>query len=361
MISQFQQIYAVYAFKHFSALDRRRLWLKLAKLLENNVPLVVAIDELKKRRLERKQHGHPQTLALIAWHKALNRGEQLSMAIEGWVSKEEQMLLAAGENSGSLVQALWSAAKLIIAKKEILAAVANGVTYPFILLLMAFGVLYQFGFKIVPAFVNSSRGFEWQGMAKVMIAMSSFSQNWLGVTAIVMIVGICVFFVTLPHFDGPLRVKLDRFAPYSVYRIMVGSTWLIAMGALMKAGVQSKIALERLDTGSSPWLSRRLRGTLIGINSGRSLGEALLATGFEFPDKEIVDDLTIYASLSGLDETLSNLGDEWLSESVGLIKSQMSVVFGIAIAGVGGLVALMVTGMIVMQIQLATVMQNLSR
>lgn len=353
--------YAQWMFKNFSAAERRRIWIKLGTLMKNGVALMQAIGTLKTRRIDNNKQGHPGTIALIAWEKSLNDGERLSTAIDQWVSKEEAMLIAAGEISGALIEALQSAAKLMVAKKEIVSALASGMVYPFILVLMAFGVLYQFGFKIIPAFVNSSHGLEWRGMAKVMIAMSNFSQHWLWLVAVILVVVVSIFFITLPHFDGGLRVKLDRVAPYSVYRIMHGSTWLIATGALIKAGLQGKAALEQLEEGASPWLKRRLHACLSGINSGLPMGDALLASGFEFPDREIIEDLCVYSSLSGLDKALSDLGDEWLGESVVRIKAQMTAVFGIAIVGVGGLVATMVTGMIEMQIQLSTVMQHLTR
>jgi type II secretory pathway component PulF len=338
---------------------RRRLWLKMAKLIGNGVQILHAIASIRNLRIESGSESHPETIALGEWAKKLNNGRPLSEALEGWVPTDERMLISAGESSGTIEQALRSAARVLEARKQINAAVYKGLAYPFILLVMSFGVMYLFGFKIVPAFTTGAlKNAHWTGIALGMINVSMFIRAWLWVIAICSTSVFVAFFVTLPFFDGQIRVKLDRYPPYSIYRVIQGSTWLIAMAAMVEAGMRIEAALQQMAETAGPWLRNRIDACISEMRSGRNMGDALSRTGYEFPDREIINDLGVYASLSGFDQALSTTGREWLEESVGQIQSRMNVVFGFCIVLLGGLIAFMVSGMIGMQMQLATALQT---
>lgn len=358
-IHEIEETWAKVWFSSIDSNGRRRLWLKLAKMIGNGVQILQAIESIKDRRIASGGAGQPDTIALQAWSDAIHNGSRLSQATEGWVTVEERMLIAAGEQSGTFEMALRSAARVMEARKKIISAVIGGLSYPFVLIMIALGVLYLFGFKIVPAFTKAIQGGgEWHGMAKAMIMVSTFTQNWLWLMLPLLFGFIIVFFLTLPHFDGPVRIKLDRYPPYSIYRILQGSTWLIALSAMVGAGLRIENAMEQLAENAGPWLKRRINECLRGMRSGRSMGDSLARTGYEFPDREIIDDLAVYSALSGFEEALSMLGREWIDEAVEQIQSRMKIIFGICILIVGGLIAFLVSGMIAMQLQISEVFQQ---
>jgi type II secretory pathway component PulF len=362
-----EQAYARFIFKtgipilSDSTAQRRRLWLKLSKMMKNGMKLMQAITVIRDRRIAAGGKSHPMTLALDAWATGLRNGKRLSAAMEGWVGEQEMMLIAAGEQSGDVPGALIATARTMQAKRAIKKTISRGLAYPSFLLLLAFAVLYLFGFKIVPAFTNAIPGSQWTGLALAMIKVSNFAQNWLWLLALSTVSIIVVFFISLPRFDGTIRIKLDRIAPYSIYRVIQGSSWLIAIASLVTAGLSNITALEQLSEIASPWLRTRMQSCLAVMRSGLNMGDALARTGYEFPDREIIDDLQVYAALSGFNEALEMLGEEWLTESVEQIEARMSIVFGIAILSVGFLIAFMVGGMMQMQLQLGEIMQHAVR
>ncbi|MBV2236077.1 MAG: type II secretion system F family protein [Sterolibacterium sp.] len=361
--STFQNLEASFGkfwFKHVDHATRRRLWLKLAKLIGNGVQILQAIDSIKDRRIAAGGKGEPETIALEAWSTAMRNGERLSKALEPWVTTEEMMLISAGEQSGTLETALLSSARVMEARRRITSAVYAGLAYPFFLVLMAIGVLFLFGFKIVPAFTSVLQGAEWHGLAKLMIIISNLAHDWLWLILPLIAALVVVFFMTLPRFDGPLRIKLDRYPPYSIYRVMQGSTWLIALSAMVEAGLRIEVALEQLAQNAGPWLQRRITTCLAGMRSGHNMGDALVRAGHEFPDREIIEDLGVYSSLSGFEEALSMLGREWLDESITQIESRMKIIFGVALLSVGLLIAFLVSGMIAMELQMSEVMQQMT-
>lgn len=359
-LSAFEKKFARFMFK-LDTKGRRRLWLKLAKLIGNGVPILQALETIHNRRIASGGKSHPQTIAIGDWMIGIRNGERLSPMLDGWVGDDERMLISAGEQSGTMEKALQSASRVMEARSQINSAVFNGLAYPFVLIILAFGVLYLFGFKIVPAFSRIAPPEKWTGLARAMIEISLFAQHWLWLLAIIMVATTTAFFISLPRWDGPMRIRLDRYAPYSIYRVMHGSTWLIGLSALVEAGLRIETALQQLSSTASPWLRARIDGCLRGTRSGLNVGEALGRTGYEFPDREIIDDLGVYSSLSGFDTALSLLGKEWLEESVAQIKGRMGVVFGISLLLVGVLIAFMVGGMMNMQLQMSHMLQGSMR
>lgn len=355
----FEIAFGRFWFKHIDHATRRRLWLKLAKLIGNGVQILQAIESIRNRRIASGGAKEPETLALTAWANAIKNGDRLSKALNGWVTVEEMMLISAGEQSGALETALQSCARIMEARKRISSAVYSGLAYPVVLIIMAFGVLFLFGFKIVPAFTQAIQGAEWHGLARWMILISELARDWLWLAALLACTAVTVFFMTLSHFDGTIRVRLDRYAPYSIYRIVQGGTWLIALAAMVEAGMRIEVALEQLATHAGPWLKRRITTCLAGMRSGRNMGDALARSGLEFPDREIIEDLGVYSSLSGFEDALSMLGREWIDESVTQIESRMKIIFGISLLLVGALIAFMVTGMIAMELQMSQAMRQM--
>jgi type II secretory pathway component PulF len=349
--SQWQDRFARFMF-YINESNRLRLWRKLGKMINDGFPLLQAIEELRNRRKARRGEQHEEVVALSAWLQALNNGKRLSVAIQGWVSKEEELLILSGDESGSLDIALESVVSLMLAKRKITAAIRSGITYPGFLFALAFVVVYFFGFKIIPSFTRVVPNNTWYGMAHALILFCDFSRNWLWLVFSLVVGTIALFFYSLPRWDGALRSKLDRHAPYSIYRMQQGSSWLIGMAALVRGGVRMETAMEKVSSGATPWLKRRVIAALRSMRTGLPLGEALAATGYEFPDPEIIDDLVIYTRKSGSEESIKTLGEEWIVQAVEEIKLKMAIVFAGALFLVGSIIIFNVGGMISMQLQL---------
>lgn len=357
----YEVAFARFWFRNFEGGSRRRLWVKLAKMFLNGVQILAALESLHARRRASSGKGDATVLALESWIEGMRNGKRLSQMLEGWVSPDEMMLIAAGEMTGTMEAALAATSRVMEAKSEIRAAVIKGVTYPIFLVVIAFVVLYMFGFKVVPEFTKIVPAERFHGMAQYLIVVSKFTRDWLFVIAAAFPALLLVLGLSFSRWDGALRTRLDRYPPYSVYRVVVGSTWLIGLAAMLEAGVRIETAMQRLSELADKWLRTRINAAMQGMRSGLSMGDALQKSGYGFPDREIIDDLAVYSSLSGFDEAVSILGREWLVESVTEIKSRMAVVFAIALFSVTVLIGSMVSGMMTMQLQMSQVIQQRGR
>lgn len=333
---------------------RQRLWRKLSKLLRDGIPIIAGLTEIRAL----KKPTAPISVAIEAWVRGLNNGRKLSEVIRPWVTNEEYMLILAGEEAGTLEDSLQSVVVVAKAKAAISSAVYGGLAYPTFLAILAFGIMYLFGFKIVPAFSKAARSDAWTGFAKVMIEASGFVQNWFHWVVLIVVILLVAFFVSLPRWTSDIRSVCDRYAPFSIYRIMQGSSFLIALAALIQAGVPIVAAMSQLASGASPWLAHRLNAGIKGLQAGRNLGEALEKSGTGFPDPEIISDIRLYSTKTGFDEAIRLIGTEWITESVEQIQSMMGIVFMMSILAVGLLIMFSVSGMIALQLQLGELIKR---
>src|SRR3546814_18795379 len=89
----------------------------------------------------------------------------------------------------------------------------------------------------------------------------------------------------MPNMHRPrIRIYLDKIPPWSIYRMLQGSTFLLNIAIMIKAGVRLQNILIMMDKTGSPWVRSRVGAALAGINSGLNLGQALPGTGYQFPD-----------------------------------------------------------------------------
>jgi type II secretory pathway component PulF len=339
-----------------NAAVRIRIWRKLAHLLNDGISLIESLRLIRKA-MASKSAGYA---ALTAWIKGIENGRNLGESVQDWVLSEEYMLIVSGESSGTLPGSMHSIVKGMRAKSQIRAAIFGGIAYPFFLVLLAFAFLWLLGFKLVPAFTSAVQKdqVEWFGFAKVVINLSDFIQTWLPSMAGVLAVLIILFFVSLPIWNSGLRTFFDRYPPFAIYRILQGATWLIGMSALIQSGVRIERALELTASSATPWAKARVLGALRGLRAGRSFGEALQETGYEFPSRDVVSDIVVYSGHKGMDEALRKIADEWLEESVEQIQSMMKVLFSVSLVFVGCTVLLTVLGVMDLQQQLSALLEQ---
>jgi len=356
-ITDLNRKFAILQFK-LDAQKRIRLWRKISSLISNGVPILTAIEDMHKRA-SRKGSKHPDVIMYGEWIQLLRNGQRFSQAIVPWVSTSESMIISAGEQSGELVVSFKSSIELTHANREIRSAVSGGLAYPIILFGLAIALMWLFGTKVIPQFSRIvGADAQWTGIAAITVNLSHFTQHYLVWSLLFVAALVWLVIYSLPRWDSPLRIKADAFPPYSIYRLTNGAAWLISLSALIKSGVRLEQALQKLSHNSGKWMRNRIAASLAGMRAGLPLGDALDRSGYNFPDAEIIDDLQVYAKLSGFDEALSILGKEWIAEGVERIKKQMRVLNSIAILFVAIVIAVEAGGIFAMQTQLQAIIKQ---
>ena len=333
---------------------RLKLYRKIASLMRNRFSLMDALDMLHDSASKGgKNPGEPLAIAIASWGRSLNNGKTFSDALKGWAPDRERLMLSVGDAS-DLENALLNLIKVTEGTTKMIRPIIGAITYPTFLLMMAVLIIYAIGVYMVPPMIDAAPNVKWSGLAKDLVDLSDWIKyNWVFAFSSVPSV-MLVIYLTIGIWTGPTRAIVDNMPPWSLYKVFVGISWLLALAALIKAGVPVSTAMSSLKKDATKYLIERIDKALVFINNGDNLGTALDKTKLNFPDAEVVADLKIYSELDNFEEALNNLANEWLEESVIMIEQKASVLNMVALLAVGGVIAWAVMGTFEMQDQITS-------
>ncbi len=341
---------------NFSNSTRLKIYRKLASLLRNRFSLMDALDMLHDGLTNGgKNNGEPMAIAMASWGRALQNGVPFSDALKGWAPDRERLMLSVGDVS-NLDVALLNLIRVSEGSTKMIRPIVSAIAYPSFLFMMSVVIIWAIGVYMVPPMLEAVPGIRWVGTGKTLVDLSEWVQvHWLAAFITFPIIALIIY-STIGIWTGKIRAKFDKAPPWSLYKIFVGITWLLALSALIKGGVPVSVALTSLKKDASNYLKERINAALVYIKNGDNIGQALSKTGFDFPDKEIIADLKIYAELDNFEEALENLANNWLDESVYMIEQKAEIMNMVAILTVAGIIAWAVFGVFDMQDQITSAM-----
>lgn len=323
----------------FDSTVRRKTWRKLAAQIQYDVSIIHSISLMHERYT---QNYSPLAAVFAEILRSLENGNQLDVALAPFVPMEESMLIRGGLESGKLPEAFTLCSIIIEARQKIIASVVEAVSYPALLLALFILLLVTLSISVVPELSALSDPETWQGGARVLYHVASIVASPSGICAIALLLGgLVMSIVSLRLWTGKLRLWVENIAPWSFYRLVMGSIWLFTVATLMRAGIQLNHILSDMLDGDNlnAWMRERVLALQFEYSKGVNLGKALSNTGLNFPDKELVEDLAVYATLPNFDSRLYELAQEWLHEGTQKIAEQAKILNGIAICGMVGLLA----------------------
>lgn len=340
----------------FSGARRIKIYEALASYLENGVSLRDALDLLYNHASDDgKKPSAVNAVAISAWRVKYRSGAPLGMAVKGWVPERDQILISAGDKS-DLISALRNAAFMQESIGRIKSAVMGGLLYPVGLLLGLFAMFTYFSFNVIPTIETIVARDQWVGSVAALGAASDFVRSYIIVIAAGVIGLIATVVVTLPRWTGKVRIKFDRFPPWSLYRLIQGTGFMLALSSLIRAGIPDHEVLRILARSASPWYAERLHKTLRITLNGHSVGEALYLAGQDFPDREVVRELRAFSQMNRFEEMLERMSHRRVEEDVKRVQGQAGMLRNIGLGLVGGVLAWMISsiaGLVQMAMQTA--------
>jgi len=304
-----------------------------------NEALSRALDRLYLNSSEMgKYPRRPSAVALREWFLKDRAGVTLSEAMEGWVPTGELYMIRAGEESGTLPKALKAIQSVGEKARQMREAVMFAVGYPaFMMVLLSF-VLYMFGVQLIDNMRQNAPSNVMEAIGGVAMA-SDFIKNW-GIWVVLSFFVLCgVITATLSSWRGPMRAKFDMFPPWSWYRILQGSGFLLGLSALLGAQVPLKRSLEILEEQGNPWIRERINSARQEVLRGRNLGEALRVGKYNFPDPAVAIDLEILSERADVGSVIEEVTEEWIRDQIDTLKAQAVVARNVGLALVGGVIA----------------------
>lgn len=302
---------------------RKKIWSRIAMQLKYGVPLLIIFQNLAE------QYKKNSILAAIFKDIYEEYQEQgLSGALKQYVPYDELMLIESCESGGKLYEGFELAERIINAKVAIKKAIKSALAYPSFLFVLLIVILLMAAFVLIPSFEGIGNPAEWQGFGYLLYIISSFLGSVYGaIFGICFAFGVAFTFYSFPNYTGEYRTLLDKVPPFSIYRLIVGSTWLFTFSSMMKAGKQQVDILNDMASSdiSTPYLKDRIQKILENFGK-KKFGDALLLADTGFPDEELINDLKTYAELPDFEDKLYKISEDWINQGEQKLMEQAKIV-----------------------------------
>jgi len=294
---------------------RKDLYHHLSVQLANESPLISAMESYQKRLARRKKTKAAQILNDI--NRRLKNGKSLADSMTKWAPQDEIMVLASGEMSGA--GKLSESIDMLLAAKErmqrVKQAIKGAFTSSIVYVIMIYSFLYIIGAYVVPPLSSALPANRVQGSAALLYKLGDFFTSWWSVVPPILIVILALAAVkSLPGWTGLYRTKAEAFFPYSFYRDMEGYKWLQGFASLLQSGMPDTKILTRQSETATPWLKERLHAIQAAMENGSSLSKSLTDAGFDFPSRDMIDDIESMEGFPDFAARISKLSSDWAVE-----------------------------------------------
>lgn len=333
---------------------RYRIYRMLARLIDAEIDSRTALDFIYAvLSNDGRNPGEFSAVAVRHWVAAHREHGRLSETIDGWVPAAEVLLIEAGERSGRFSEALGIMLRLNDKVSSIRGQVIGKLTYPISMSLLLGGVIYFLSTQFVPPLLAIHGDRPWVGEAGQAIAFLQ-GARWGAPLTLAGLVGLgLAISLTLGRFRGPARTLLDAIPPWSVHRVVAGTGFLAAVIVLMESGRGLVEALDLTRLGAPPYLAVKIDKVRAAMREGEDFGAALLRTGDQFPDRELIKEIQIFDRIGRLDEGLLTIVESWMADATARVNGQIGMLSNLILVAAFSLLGFVFNGVysIIGQIQ----------
>lgn len=312
----------------FGIKDRIQLYRMLAKTTDEKrkgLKLVQIIEHLVI--LDKKKSGNYAKLRMHKrWLNELKQGKPFGQILKKYVPPIEAMIIYSCETSGILSMGFAMATDIASMQQEFMGLLKSSIAAAVFNFVAALSLLTFFCKRIMPSIGGFIPVASRTSTTVFWLQISNDYEKWFPIM-ILMIVAVIVGVALLTHFYvGAGRKYLDRFPPFSVYRLVVGCSFLYSVNSLSNGGIQHAKSLEITEKFASPYLKYRIQRILSYMNHGQSLGEAIMSINLDFPDRDFIDHLELYSSQGVLDEMFEQVVLDMRTEGAESIAKQGAMI-----------------------------------
>jgi type II secretory pathway component PulF len=313
--------------------------------------------------------------ALTSMVMRQRRGRELAKTLEGWFAPTDIMLLEAGDKRGyeSFAEAIDNVLSLQGAAREMIGYVLAGLFEPLVMLGSIYGLIVwlagSFNDQVLSLIqIDASRLY---GSARTLYDIGLFSKTiWVWIVPAVFLILMAALFRSLPGivigkhalFVSRQRMVFDKFIPpWSIYSAIISSQWMLSFSKLAQAGYAYEEILARTGALASPWLRTRLLAIEHAYRKGLSLGRAMTKAGYDFPSRDVIQDVATFANRPGFEESLQIIAHEWVKSVTLRVKAMSQAITGLGFLATGASMIWIMDAFNAFQNQITAMVQQMQR
>ncbi|MCI1021419.1 type II secretion system F family protein [Pseudomonas putida] len=347
----------------FGKKERVQFYESLMGVLEDGIPIEVALETVEKAFSNNGKELHPVSIICGEIAMTVRGGKSLAHSCRARVPYDEASLIETGEETGNLVQAFRDCVRIIEIRQRITRLVRSVVALPSLTWSLMWALLYVIALWMVPSMSRRSDPESWTGIPALLYYLSNLVSSY-GLAILVGLVAVIIIAVfTLPVFcglsikpDSPTwkvqvsrflqhaRLRLEACPPWSLYKVLHGSIFLLNMSVMLRTGINQLDALAILNRNAPPWLRERLDAIHYGVSSGKNFGEALKLAEHQFPDAMAIHYLEVLATRKGFAESMERFANRWLEQTLLRVDATSKFLIAMSSVCMGVLMILVVIG-----------------
>jgi hypothetical protein len=261
-----------------------------------------------------KKLWHPLAILIPVLLYAMHyQGARWQSLFKKWVPADDAMIITASERAGLTPQLLDTLMSLSVARREWSRKIRSAVLPAAINLGWLLGLLAGIGLFYFPALQRSMPHMRIVGKIAVLADLSKFVNDY-GLCLIAALAAFpFVVKILLQGMTGPGRAAIDGLPGFSLYRQATGMTFLLGISALLDVGENFIDSVKLLRGNATPYVRERLDG-ILAYDDLRP-AEAMVATGFHWPDDATLELLTLYMVTKSPQEGIRVLVDDWFERA----------------------------------------------
>jgi type II secretory pathway component PulF len=336
----------------FGTMDRIEMYERFEAFVRAQQPITAILKALLGRMSKRSLLFGAEFLPALphpAWDKVMR--DQLVLrfneALAPFIPSAERAMIRVGESSGDYAMGFAEARFVAEASAEIRGALFGALLYPVILSLFAVVLIVAIGIEIGPqitVMLDRPRD-EWPFSSLALVSIGDLVLGWgwlLGVLGL-MVGGWLVWALPRWTVRAPkLRLFLDQHVPpFTIYREYQASSFLIALGALLRAQRPLNAALSDIAEISVPWLRAHVQTMHANVMAAKPFGEAL-ETGLLA--QAVVDYLKDFDAMGTFEQGMETVGRRGIKQSIGRVKKQAGFLRNLGLIAVVTLMGLIYAG-----------------
>lgn len=285
------------------------------------------------RQLRRRRRTSVPRILERVLSRMTDKGLPFAEALRPYVPEDEYMMILSGEKAGDIASAMDLMCDIKTRTGRIMRAARSAAMQPLMYIAVIFIYLYAMAKMVIPTLLHGVGGKTTQSTSQEVLVFAASLATGANAVLILgaLLLVITAIWLSLTKLTGPLRVILERFPPWSIYRNIHGYIWISSFIALVRAGMTDTDALAHQMHGASPWLGERLAAILARLGpKGMSLPEAMEDSGFAFPSPEVIDDIEASWGGTGAYERLLDSSRMWADEIEYATLAQAAAIKSIA-------------------------------
>ena len=300
---------------------RARVWRMTADLLDSGMELnralalVSDIEAARSRRLR----------MILANLRSALRTDSFAEAVLEIVPEAEALLFSRfGQASDASIFA--AAARMTSVDERVARAIRQALLWPVFLLILVFMLFWLLGVRLFPTLATLAPISEWPPSSRL-VAMTSIWVADHGVLVIAGIIGtIGLYKWAERHHAGRGRVWLDRFPPWSLYRLRTGASFAFVLIENARVGHEiTRAWLLRLADTLPPYSRSRILAIAARADQ-TDIGRAAVDAGHNWPDPELNAVLRAYAGQADWVPRYARYADAWLERLQERVEAAVVIV-----------------------------------